>query len=104
MYWNAHLVAMCDRSGGGGGGANDGLPEASSIRPGLAGLPARATEEAMPVGARLRRCCVSANVGQRGEGACSAAAWSGSGKLRFCELSYHTVSRSLLLNITVRTD
>lgn len=81
MYWNAHLVAMCDRSGGGGGGANDGLPEASSIRPGLAGLPARATEEAMPVGARLRRCCVSLNVGQRGVGACSAAAWSWTRKI-----------------------
>lgn len=59
VYWNAHLVAMCDWSGG-CSGANDGIPEASSIRPGLAGLPARATEEAMPVGARLCRRCAAA--------------------------------------------
>lgn len=40
MRLDAHLVAMCDRSSG----ANDGLPEASSIRPGLAGLPASGTK------------------------------------------------------------
>lgn len=40
LWLDAHLVAMCDRSSG----ANDGLPEASSIRPGLAGLPARGTK------------------------------------------------------------
>lgn len=33
-------MAMCDRSSG----ANDGLPEASSIRPGLTGLPERGRE------------------------------------------------------------
>lgn len=40
MWLDAHLAAMCDRSSG----ANDGLPEASSIRPGLAGLPASGTK------------------------------------------------------------
>lgn len=40
MWLDAHLAAMCDRSSR----ANDGLPEASSIRPGLAGLPASGTK------------------------------------------------------------
>ena len=37
LWLDSHLVAMCDRSSR----ANDGLPEASSIRPGLTGLPER---------------------------------------------------------------
>jgi len=37
LWLDSHLVAMCDRSSG----ANDGLPEAGSIRPGLTGLPER---------------------------------------------------------------
>lgn len=46
LWLDAHLVTMCDRSGG----ANDGLPEASSIRPGLAGLPeSRSTKTEMPI-------------------------------------------------------
>lgn len=46
LWLDAHLVTMCDRSGG----ANDGLPEASSIRPGLAGLPeSRGTKTEMPI-------------------------------------------------------
>lgn len=52
MRLDAHLVAMCDRSSG----ANDGLPEASSIRPGLAGLPASGTKrDALWVGAASSR-------------------------------------------------
>lgn len=46
LWLDAHLVTMCDQSGG----ANDGLPEASSIRPGLAGLPeSRGTKTEMPI-------------------------------------------------------
>lgn len=46
LWLDAHLVTMCDQSGR----ANDGLPEASSIRPGLAGLPeSRGTKTEMPI-------------------------------------------------------
>ncbi|MEQ2255980.1 hypothetical protein ILYODFUR_019449 [Ilyodon furcidens] len=37
LWLDPHLVSMCDQSSG----ANDELPEASSIRPGLTGLPQR---------------------------------------------------------------
>lgn len=37
LWLDSHLVTMCDQSSR----ANDGLPEASSIRPGLTGLPER---------------------------------------------------------------
>lgn len=60
LWLDAHLVAMCDRSSG----ANDGLPEASSIRPGLAGLPARGTKrEAYRHAASLMAClCMWVNT------------------------------------------
>lgn len=45
LWLDSHLVAMCDRSSG----ANDGLPEASSIRPGLTGLPEREAEREMTI-------------------------------------------------------
>lgn len=49
-------MAMCDRSSG----ANDGLPEASSIRPGLTGLPEREAEREMTIDMLV--CCLCASV------------------------------------------
>lgn len=51
LWLDSHLVTMCDRSSG----ANDGLPEASSIRPGLTGLPEREAQREMPIDTPLRR-------------------------------------------------
>lgn len=53
LWLDSHLVAMCDRSSR----ANDGLPEASSIRPGLTGLPEREAEREMPIDMLVRYLC-----------------------------------------------
>lgn len=50
LWLDSHLVTMCDRSSR----ANDGLPEASSIRPGLTGLPEREAQREMPIDTPLR--------------------------------------------------
>lgn len=54
LWLDSHLVAMCDQSSR----ANDGLPEASSIRPGLAGLPARAAAKEMTIDILVCYLCV----------------------------------------------
>lgn len=45
LWLDSHLVTMCDRSSR----ANDGLPEASSIRPSLTGLPEKEPEREMTI-------------------------------------------------------
>lgn len=54
LWLDSHLVAICDRSSR----ANDGLPEASSIRPGLTGLPEREAERAMPIDMLVHYLCM----------------------------------------------
>lgn len=60
LWLDSHLVAMCDRSSR----ANDGLPEASSIRPGLTGLPEREAQREMPIDMLLLSLCVFVYMGQ----------------------------------------
>lgn len=60
LWLDSHLVAMCDRSSR----ANDGLPEASSIRPGLTGLPVRETEREMTIDMLAHYLCVFVHMSQ----------------------------------------
>lgn len=60
LWLDSHLVAMCDRSSR----ANDGLPEASSIRPGLTGLPEREAEREMTIDMLVYRLCVFVYMSQ----------------------------------------
>lgn len=54
LWLDSHLVAMCDQSSR----ANDGLPEASSIRPSLTGLPVREAEREMTIDMLVHYLCV----------------------------------------------